>query len=165
MPGLFRKLVAGYGVLASHSLAKRASGIIVKSKNLRNTLPGTLDRSKVRIIPKGVNFDLFKPLDRGACRSRLGWDKDRFHVLFPVNLGDPRKRLDMVLAAVEAANRSGIQAELHQLQRIPHHEVSIWLNASDVVLLTSLDEGSPNIIKEALACDLAVVSVDVGDVP
>jgi glycosyltransferase involved in cell wall biosynthesis len=47
---------------------------------------------------------------------------------------------------------------------VPHEEVPIWLNASDVVLLTSLHEGSPNIIKEALACDLPVVSVDVGDV-
>jgi glycosyltransferase involved in cell wall biosynthesis len=40
----------------------------------------------------------------------------------------------------------------------------MWLNASNVLLLTSLTEGSPNIVKEALACDLPVVSVEVGDV-
>jgi glycosyltransferase involved in cell wall biosynthesis len=47
---------------------------------------------------------------------------------------------------------------------VAHDEVPIWLNASDVILLTSLHEGSPNIIKEALACNLPVVSLDVGDV-
>ena len=124
-----------------------------------------MNQSKVRIIPNGVNLDRFKPLDRSACRRRLGWDNDHFHVLFPPNVGgDPRKRPDLAQAAVKAADRSGIQTKLHQLQRIPHAEVPIWLNASDVVLLTSLHEGSPNIIKEALACDLPVVSVDVGDV-
>jgi len=45
-----------------------------------------------------------------------------------------------------------------------HQDVPIWLNASDVVLLTSLHEGSPNVIKEALGCDVPIVSVDVGDV-
>jgi len=40
----------------------------------------------------------------------------------------------------------------------------MWLNASDIVLLTSLYEGSPTIIKEALACNVPIVSVDVGDV-
>jgi len=40
----------------------------------------------------------------------------------------------------------------------------VWLNASNVLLLTSLHEGSPTVVKEALACGLPVVSVDVGDV-
>src|SRR5712664_1222709 len=47
---------------------------------------------------------------------------------------------------------------------IPNAEVPVWLNASDVLLLTSMHEGSPTIVKEALACGLPVVSVDVGDV-
>jgi glycosyltransferase involved in cell wall biosynthesis len=67
-------------------------------------------------------------------------------------------------AAVEVANRSGIPAEIHQLQGVPHDEVPIWLNASDILILTSLHEGSPNVIKEALACNLPIISVDVGDV-
>ena len=42
--------------------------------------------------------------------------------------------------------------------------VPIYLNAADVLLLTSFSEGSPNIIKEALACNCPIVSTDVGDV-
>ncbi|HBH81730.1 MAG TPA: hypothetical protein DDY39_18040 [Nitrospira sp.] len=138
---------------------------MVKSRNLEQALPATVIRSKVRIIPNGIDLKRFKPIDQADCRNRLGWDPNRFHVLFPANVGgDPRKRLYLAQAAVDKANRSGLNVELHQLRGVSHEAVPIWLNASDVVLLTSLHEGSPNIIKEALACDVSVVSVDVGDV-
>jgi glycosyltransferase involved in cell wall biosynthesis len=61
-------------------------------------------------------------------------------------------------------NRFGLRAEIHYLRGVPNNQVAIWLNASDLVLLTSFHEGSPTIIKEALACNLPIVSVDVGDV-
>jgi glycosyltransferase involved in cell wall biosynthesis len=164
LSGFLRRLISGYGVMASHRAARRACGIVVKSKNLQDALPDDVDRSKVRIIPNGVDLERFKPLNRDKCRQRLGWSGDRFHVLFPANDGDPRKRPNLAEAAVEAANHSGVEAEMHQLRGVPHAEVPVWLNASDVVLLTSLHEGSPNIVKEALACNIPVVSVDVGDV-
>jgi teichuronic acid biosynthesis glycosyltransferase TuaC len=164
LSGVLRKIVSGCGVLASHIAAKRAVGIIVKSRNLEEALPVSVDRSKVRIIPNGINLERFISLDQLDCRKKLGWSLNKFHVLFPANAGDPVKRPFLAQAAIEAANRLGLNAEMHQLRGVPHEEVSIWLNASDVVLLTSLHEGSPNIIKEALACDVPVVSVDVGDV-
>jgi glycosyltransferase involved in cell wall biosynthesis len=164
LSGVLRKLISRYGILASHRAARRACGIIVKSKNLQDALPDGVDRSKVRIIPNGIDLERFKLLNQDRCRMRLGWSGNRFHVLFPTNTGDPRKRPDLAKAAVEAVNHSGVQAEMHQLQGVPHEDVPIWLNASDVVLLTSLHEGSPNIVKEALACNIPVVSVDVGDV-
>jgi teichuronic acid biosynthesis glycosyltransferase TuaC len=164
LSGILRKLISGYGILASHRAARRACGIVVKSKHLQAVLPDDVDRSKVRIIPNGVDLERFKPLNRDKCRERLGWSGNRFHVLFPANTGDRRKRPDLAKAAVEAANHPGMEAELHPLRGVPHEEVPVWLNASDVVLLTSLHEGSPNIVKEALACNIPVVSVDVGDV-
>jgi teichuronic acid biosynthesis glycosyltransferase TuaC len=164
LSGPLRKLIARYGIQASHGAARRACGIVVKSENLQHALPGDVNQSKVRIIPNGIDLERFKPLDRDICRNRLGWNADRFHILFPTNSGDPVKRFDLAWVAVEIVNHSGIKADLHQLRSVPHDEVPIWLNASDVVLLTSLHEGSPNIIKEALACDLPVVSVDIGDV-
>jgi teichuronic acid biosynthesis glycosyltransferase TuaC len=164
LSGIRRKLLARYGVIASYRAARRTCGIVVKSKNLQDALPEDADRSKVRIIPNGVDLERFRPLDQDECRERLGWGARRFHVLFPTNSGDPLKRPELAKAAVEAANHSGVQAEMHQLQGVPHAEVPIWLNASDVVFLTSVHEGSPNIVKEALACNVPVVSVDVGDV-
>jgi glycosyltransferase involved in cell wall biosynthesis len=164
LSGPIRRIISECGVLASHIAARRAFGIIVKSRNLQEALPVGLDRSKVRIIPNGIDLERFKPLEQLACRKQLGWASNRFHVLFPTNGGDPIKRPGLAQAAIDTANKSGLGAEMHQLQGVPHEDVPIWLNASDVVLLTSLSEGSPNVIKEALACDVPVVSVDVGDV-
>ena len=164
LSGRVRKFMAGCGVNASYRSARRANGIVVKSKNLENALPSDVDRNKVRIIPNGVNLDLFAPRDRQECREKLGWAGDRFHVLFPTTCGDPRKRFELAKAAVEEAERGGLNWEIHQLKSVAHADVPLWLNASDVVLLTSLHEGSPNVIKEALACNVPIVSVDVGDV-
>lgn len=164
LSGVFRSIVSECGVLASHIAARRAVGIVVKSRNLAEVLPASIDRSKVKIIPNGIDLERFRPLDQIDCRKKLGWNLDEFHVLFPATAGDPVKRLYLAQAAVEAANRSGLNAKMHQLRGVSHEEVPIWLNASNVVLLTSLSEGSPNVIKEALACDVPVVSVDVGDV-
>jgi len=164
LSGPMRRIVSECGVLASHIAARRAFGIVVKSRNLEEALPATVDRSKIRIIPNGIDLERFKPLEQAACRKQLRWESNTFHVLFPTNAGDPRKRLGLAQAAIDIANRSGLNAELHQLRGVPHEEVPVWLNASDVVLLTSLHEGSPNVVKESLACDVPIISVDVGDV-
>jgi glycosyltransferase involved in cell wall biosynthesis len=164
LSGRIRQVIAEYRVWASWRAARRASGVITVSKALREALPRDVDRKKVRVLPCGVDLERFKPTDRRACRERLGWDDTKFHVIFPANGGDPVKRFDLAQAAVDAVNRSGVSAELHQLRGIEHSDVPVWLNAADVLLLTSLHEGSPMVIKESLACDLPIVSVPVGDV-
>jgi len=164
LSGSLRKIVSGFGVRASWKSARRAHGVVVKSRNLLDSLPRDIRRSKVKIIPNGVDLLKFRPLDRDKCREELGWTSNCFHLLFPANLGDPVKRYFLAKASVEILNNSGNHVEIHLLRGVPHEKVPIWLNASDVVLLTSLQEGSPNIIKEAFACDIPDVSVDVGDV-
>lgn len=165
LSGSLRKIISGIGVRASWRAAKRATGVVVKSRNLLESLPNDINRSKIRIIPNGIDLERFRPLDQKESRKQLGWNDNCFHVLFPTNLGDPRKRFNLAKAAVEILNKSSKNlVEIHQLRGVSHDLVPVWLNASDVVILTSLHEGSPNIIKEALACDVPVVSVDVGDV-
>ena len=154
------------GTLASKRAATLADAIVVKSRNLEQGLPPDIDRERVRIVPNGVSLERFRPLDRDRCRKELGWNPSVFHVLFSTaDRRDAKKRLPLAEAAVDILNQRGVVAEIHGLSRVPHEMVPTWLNAADVVLLTSrADEGSPNIIKEALACDRPVVSVDVGDV-
>jgi teichuronic acid biosynthesis glycosyltransferase TuaC len=153
-----------YGVVASRRAAQRAAGIVVKSGNLLDALPRGVDRTRAWIVPDGVDFERFRPLDRDACRAQLGWDPARRHVLFPGSSTRPEKRFDLAEASVGLLRTAGVGVELHALDGVPHDTVPTWLNAADVVLLTSVHEGSPNVVKEALACNVAVVSVDVGDV-
>ena len=164
LSGVARKLLSAYGVFSSWRAARRASRIVTVATVLRDALPNDIDRSKIQVIPCGIDLERFKPLNRQECRQQLGWHSDSFHVLFPTNSGDPVKRFDLAQGAVLALNSSGIRAEIHQLRGIENSLVPVWLNASDVLLLSSLHEGSPTVVKEALACNVPVVSVDVGDV-
>jgi glycosyltransferase involved in cell wall biosynthesis len=58
----------------------------------------------------------------------------------------------------------GVQAELVVANGLPQSKLVEHTNASNVVILPSLHEGSPNIVKEAMACNVPVVAADVGDV-
>lgn len=159
-----RRLFSASGVLASKQAAKKCDGIVVVAEHLIARLPKDIPRSRIQIIPCGIDLDLFKPLDRKHCREQLGWTPDSFHVVFQAT-GDPVKRPELAAAAVECLKELGVKTELHLLRRIEYDQVPIWLNASDVLLVTSHHEGSPTIVKEALACNLPIVSVAVGDVP
>ena len=149
---------------ASVRAARRADGIVVKSRNLAAALPAGLDPSRVWIIPDGVDLELFSPRDRDEARSELGWSRNAKHVVFPAAPSRPEKNYPLAAAAVERVRAAGIDVELHALHGIEKHEVPTFLNAADALLLTSTHEGSPNAVKEALACGLPVVAVDVGDV-
>ena len=185
LSGLVRKLISHYGVYCSRRAAQRAAGIIVAARHLLRALPfgspdgrgikgeGSIQLStlnsqpstnKVRVIPCGIDLARFKPMDQSFCRQRLGWQPDSFHVLFATGANDPVKRPWLARAAVELMTSEGVRATLHVLSGVPNSEVPVWINASDALLLTSLHEGSPTIVKEALACGVPIVSVDVGDV-
>jgi len=159
------RLRGALGVWCSRQAAAKADWVVVKSRNLESALPESVDRSRVSVIPNGVDLDRFCPLDREMCRSTLGWDPSVFHVLFAFGEhGGTNKRLSLAERAVKELGARGTAASLHVMSTVRHEDVPIWLNAADCVLLTSMHEGSPNIVKEALACNRPVVSVDVGDV-
>jgi len=115
-------------------------------------------------VPSGIDLERFAPLDRDECRVRLGWVDGRRHILFPAPASRPEKRYQLAEAAVARLRGTGCEVDLHELDGVVHDEVPTWINASDAVLLTSTHEGSPNVVKEALACNVPVVAVDVGDV-
>src|SRR5688572_30602741 len=161
--GWSRKLISRYGVYCSRRAAKAADAVIVVARHLVRALNGAADATKVRVIPCGIDLERFKPMDSAACKKRLGWSHASFHVLFASSGGDAVKRPWLAKAAVMQLNGADSPAELHCMTGIPATEVPVWINASDALLLTSAHEGSPTIVKEALACGVPVVSVDAGD--
>jgi glycosyltransferase involved in cell wall biosynthesis len=162
--GVLTRLRERVGVLASHRAARRADAVIVKSTALRDALPRTLTGIGVWTLPNGVDVERFAPTGRDAARAALGWPEDGHDVLFPASSDRPEKRFELASAAVERLRSRVPDVRLHALEGVAHEDVPTWLNAVDAVVLTSAHEGSPNVVKEALACCTPVVSVDVGDV-
>jgi glycosyltransferase involved in cell wall biosynthesis len=164
-PGsIFRRAVAKIGVLASRRTAVSADAIIVKSDNLRSALPRHVEDERVHVLPNGVSITLFRPLDQATCRARIGWVGPGPHLMFGGRPRDP-KQPELAQEAVQLLRRDHPGAELHVPDGVARDLMPIWLNAADALVLTSRHEGSPNIVKEALACETPVVSVPVGDVP
>jgi glycosyltransferase involved in cell wall biosynthesis len=117
------------------------------------------------VIPCGVDLASFEALPRDVARERLELPPEKPLILFAGDYWRPEKRFDLVEASVARVKRELPDAELVLLTKQPHDVVPLYMNACDVLVLTSDLEGSPMVVKEAMACNLPVVSVRVGDVP
>ena len=135
-----------------------AWNIFVASKLYRRCL---FKPKNYTIIPCGVDLDIFQPSEKAAARRLLDLDADGRLILFSSAFDVPVKNS---LLAREAVSRLKDRAELIELKNRTRREVSLLLNACDLLLMTSTHEGSPQIIKEAMACNCPIVSTDVGDV-
>jgi len=148
-------------------VVSRANHIIAVSSKIRNILISDLGAGsdKISVITFGINFDLFKPIPRARAREKLGFPSDKKLVLFPSSPQRIEKRFDIFNRAVELLQKDNhnILPVILSNNRRPYSEVPLVMNACDVLVLTSDSEGSPTVIKEALACNLPIVSVDVGD--
>jgi len=152
------------GRLLSQLTALRADATICVTERLRNRLWWRRDRTKV--IPNGLDLSLFVPIPKLEARKAVGWQANERIVLVNAGRNERVKRLDLALAAIEHARCSVNDLRCEVLRGdIPAEKMPFYLNAADCLVVTSDWEGSPNVVKEALACNLPVVSVDVGDVP
>ena len=131
---------------------------IVKSVDMKTEL----GIDTVEVIPNGVDLELFKPLDKNDCRKELGWDIGKKIILFAADPKRPEKNFSLAKKATETLNIQDV--ELKVVYPVPHKDIPIYLNATDLLLSTSLWEGSPNIVKEAMACNCPIVSTNVGAV-
>jgi len=146
--------------ISSFVLARLVAAVIVKSREMKSRL--RLDRAYV--IPNGVDLDLFSPADLAQARRGLGLDPAKKFILFPYDPAEARKRYDLIEAAASRARTEIPELEILQVRGAPRQLMPIYMNAADVLVLASLFEGSPNAVKEAMAVNLPVVAVDVGDV-
>ena len=145
------------------TVSKKVNRIIVKSLEMKAKVSFNIP---IDVIPNGVNFDLFKPGNKKEIKIELGFSENEFIVLF---LGDPKlNRKNYSLAKkgfdIFIKNNKVSNARIITPFGIAQSKVIEYMIASDVLLLTSYWEGSPNVIKESMACNLPIISVDVGDV-
>lgn len=147
-------------VRVSRWLCRVVDAVIVKSEEMKRATW----KEDVFVIPNGVDFELFRPIPRAEARAALGWDQDRYYVLFGGNPYWPRKRFYLAQAAIECLRAKGLPVELMVAYHLPQTQVVECINASNAVILPSIHEGSPNFVKETMACNVPVVATDVGDV-
>lgn len=132
---------------------------ITQSRAMEEALPPSR-RGRNHVIPTGIVAADFAPQSRAEARAELGWDDEPVALFAATKPHSPAKRLWL---AREAAERAGVRLEVPV--DVPHHRMPLLMNAADCLLVTSAVEGSPNVVKEALMCNLPVVATPVGDIP
>jgi len=148
------------GILQNIS-THRARAVIFKSNPEARVYP-----AKYHYLPNGVNTDLFRPMDQREAKEKLGLDPDKKYILFvsAVGTGNRVKRYDKYQEIMQRVKLLGWDVDELVMAGVERVRTSLYFNAADALLLTSDQEGSPNVVKEALACDIPVVSTDVGNV-
>jgi len=143
---------------------KNASGRIFKKG-----IPQSLSGNGINFyLPNGVDIGKFREIDRVEARRRLGLDPSAVYLLFVSNheLRRPEKRYDRFREVLRLVREELPNERVDELLMVDvdRSEVAYYFNAANVHVLTSDFEGSPNSVKEALACNVPVVSVPVGNV-
>jgi teichuronic acid biosynthesis glycosyltransferase TuaC len=146
----FRQIV---GPLLSRFVARRAKQVICVSEEI-----GKKIKTPYIIMPSPIDTLIFRPISKLEARKKLDLPIDDVLIAFAGG-SRPLKKRDLALEACRMARVKMLEIKNSQPQDMPW-----WINAADILILTSEREGSPNIVKEALACGVPVVSVDVGDV-
>jgi len=182
---LFTKLPIIWYLLCK--ILNRADVIICESQHFADQLIAKgISRQLIMVLPNGIDLEQFKPLDKMTLRKQLGLPIDRPIILAVGNLSE-RKGHKYLLAALpkilqsygpvlvvivgEGEFRSAIELMITNLNPYVHlagfqkgETIPHWLNAADIFVLPSLLEGTPNILLEAMACQLPVVATAVGGI-
>jgi teichuronic acid biosynthesis glycosyltransferase TuaC len=139
--------------------------VVAVSHRIREEVLAFSSGATVSVCPSAIDFSKFTPSDQSAARLRLGLKPTPVrYVLFTTFApGARHKRPELAAASVEELRLSVPQVELLLATGFPHDRMPDVVNAADVVLCTSVAEGWPNSVKEALACGLPFVSTDVSD--
>ena len=168
---------------------RKSSCIIAVSEYLERIIKKEINVDATRVIPCGFSEEYFYPLDKKEMRIELQLSPDQKILLFAGNLIHI-KGVDMLIkvlkilqdkkcnyklfiigngterkALEEQSYNCGMQDEISFLGRKSQKDVALYMNASDVVVVPSRDEGRSLVILEALACGRPVVAFDTGGIP
>lgn len=142
--------------LSRWAIRLSAYNIFVSFKNIETACPG----NNHALIPCGINLEDYPITDKVVARNQMGLEPSGKYVLFAGAYDNPVKDPDLAKTAV--GYLTGVR--LLELKGYSRQQVALLMQAVDVILMTSRSEGSPQVIKEAMACGCPVVSVDEGDV-
>lgn len=166
---LFKKVVLSYQNDPSNEWGDKMFKIfnmMFKKFIIKNPSP-YLEKAKFVYLPNGCNQDFFVPMDMMECRKKLGWAQDRQYLIYmDSNKGvRTQKRIDRFEETISILNsKYGWNAEMVVMRNVERSLVPFYLNATNLHLISSDFEGSPNSVKECMCCNTPVVSTPVGNV-
>ena len=159
----------------------RASRVISVSQGLKDIMTNDLgvNPEKIRVIGNGVDPEKFYEIDKNKARKKCGLPANK-KILLSVGALNERKNYIEFLKAINRLGRTDLIAviigegdERRKIEEfieegkmveqvilkggIPHEGLKWWYSAADVFCHTSLQEGWPNVLMEALACAVPVV--------
>jgi len=144
-------------ILLGKSVQPFVQAIICKSPKMVDAVGR---KSICHLIPNGVRLEQFK-IHEKSCRKELGLETNKKYVLFLGDPADTNKNVALVEGALDVLDRPDV--ELLVRYKVSHDAVVKYLNAADVFVLCSFSEGSPNVVKEAMALNCPMVVTNAGD--
>ena len=143
--------------ISKKAIRLSAYNIFVSPGNLEAAHPC---KGNFALIPCGINLEDYPIMDKSEVRRALGWSEGHYYILFSGAFDNWVKNAPLAQSAVGQLDNTS----LVELRGYSRQQVAMMMNAADALLMTSFTEGSPQVIKEAMACGCPIVSVDVGDV-
>jgi teichuronic acid biosynthesis glycosyltransferase TuaC len=153
-----KKLKFNWNKILSRIVYSLGTHSIFVTQDIANQINANSIRTDV--IPCQVNLDTFYPIEKSVARKELKLSKSMRYVLFSSSFKTPIKNYPLA----EQVCSHFDNLKLIELAGFSRSEVNLLLNACDLVLLTSFNEGSNQFIKEAMACGCPIVSTKVGDI-
>lgn len=114
------------------------------------------------IIPCGIDMDKLPLLEKKVASREMGLPEDRPNILFGGSFSNERKNYPLAKEAIEMLP---FPVNLIEMKGFSRTEVNKLLCGCDLFLLPTKSEGSPQVVKEALACNCPVVATAVADIP
>src|SRR5665647_12111 len=190
--GTIERKVAYEGTYTSRQIIKAmnfADKVLSVSEDLKLHIVNLgINENKVIVVPNGVDTEKFKPAGKENSRKLLNLPLDKNIILF-VGALRSIKGVDYLIEAAKnfvdsntelylVGRDDGLKKSLKKMAQdfkitdfikfigpVDHEDIPLWISASDILVLPSLSEGRPNVVLEALACEVPVVATDVGGIP
>jgi glycosyltransferase involved in cell wall biosynthesis len=150
--------VSRYLTLLTYIIQPFVKAIISKSENIEQHV---YIKSKSYVVPNGIDMDKFQ-LNSIDHNDDFKFNPKKKRILFLGSKASKRKNIKLVQAAISHLKLKDV--ELINPFPVSHDDIPKYLNSANVLALSSFMEGSPNVIKEAMACNIPIVATEVGDV-
>jgi len=145
--------------LISSLMALRAKHLIYVAPHIREKM--YIKHPHYSILPCGVNMDEVLPTDYFEARKTLGFEEGRKYILFGGAFSNMRKNVAILRQALSFGQ---IDAEVIEMKGMDRKTVSMYVSACDLFALPTKNEGSPQALKEAMACNCPIVATDCADI-